>query len=49
MYFNITPYLKFINDKNLMYLNELIIKLSENINQKNYYDIIIFYKKITSI
>ena len=37
-----------IKDKNLNLLNELndlIIKLSENINDKNYYDIIIFLQK----
>ena len=47
-YFTISPFLSLIKDKNLNLLNELndlIIKLSENINDKNYYDIIIFLQK----
>ena len=47
-YFTISPFLSLIKDKNLNLLNELndlIIKLSENINDKNYYDIIIFSQK----
>ena len=47
-YFTISPFLSLIKIKNLNLLNELndlIIKLSENINDKNYYDIIIFLQK----
>ena len=47
-YFIISPFLSLIKDKNLNLLNELndlIIKLSENINDQNYYDIIIFLQK----
>ena len=48
MYFTITPFLKSKKDQNLVLLNELndlIIKLSENITEKNYKDIIIFLQK----
>ena len=48
LYFTITPYLKNIDNKNLVMLNrlnELIIELASNVNNKNYYAIIIFLQK----
>ena len=48
MYFTITPYIKNIDNKNLVILNrlnELIIELASNVNDKNYYSIIIFLQK----
>ena len=48
IYFTISPYLKSINDNQLVKLNELndlILKLSENVTERNYYNIIIFLKK----
>ena len=48
MYFTITPFIYSLRDKNLKLLNklnELILNLSNNINDKNYYDIIIFLQK----
>ena len=47
-YFTISPFLTAQKDKNLILLNELnnlILKLAENINDNNYYDIIIFLQK----
>ena len=47
-YFTITPFIKEKKDNNsvlLKELNEKILKLSENITEKNYYDIIIFLQK----
>ena len=46
MYFTITPFIYSLRDKNLKLLNklnELILNLSNNINDKN--DIIIFLQK----
>ena len=51
-YFTITPYLKSIKDKNFLLLEELnekIIKLSEDVNDINYINIIIFLQKINLI
>ena len=48
IYFTISPYLKSINDNQLVKLNELndlILKLSENVTERNYYNIIIFLHK----
>ena len=48
LYFTITPYIKNIDNKNLVMLNrlnELIIELASNVNDKNYYSIIIFLQK----
>ena len=48
IYFTISPYLKSINDNQLVKLNELndlILKLSENVTERNYYNIIIFLQK----
>ena len=45
MHFAITPLLSSLRDKNLILLNklnELILNLANNINDKNYCDIIIF-------
>ena len=47
-YFTISPFIKEKKDNTLVLLNELnemILKLSENITEKNYYDIIIFLQK----
>ena len=47
-YFTITPYLKSIKDKNFLLLEELnekIIKLSEDVNDINYINIVIFLQK----
>ena len=47
-YFSISPFLTTLKDRNLILLNELnklITKIAENINYKNYYDIIIFLQK----
>ena len=52
IYYTISPYLKSINDNQLVKLNELndlILKLSENVTERNYYNIIIFYRKINFI
>ena len=52
MYFTITPFISSLRDKKLILLNklnELILNLSNNINDKNYYNIIIFLKKINLI
>ena len=49
LYFTITPYINSINDINLKMLNDLnqlILELANNINNKNYNEIIIFLKKI---
>ncbi len=48
MYFAITPFINSLRDKNLILLNklnELILNLAKNINDKNYCDIIIFLQK----
>ena len=47
-YFTISPFIEDLNEENikdLKMLNELIIKLSKEVNDKNYYDIIIFLQK----
>ena len=47
-YFVYSSFIKNIKDENcklLIELNDLIIKLSKDVNDKNYYDIIIFLKK----
>ena len=44
-YFTISSFITNIKDKKLIYLNELnelILKLSKEVNEKNYIDIIIF-------
>ena len=48
-YFTISPFLYNLNEENikdLKSLNDLIIKLSKEVNDKNYDDIIIFFKRI---
>ena len=48
MYFTIAPFINSLRDKNLILLNklnELILNLANNINDKNYCDIIIFLQK----
>ena len=48
LYFTITPYINSINDINLKMLNDLnqlILELANNINNKNYNEIIIFLQK----
>ena len=48
LYFTITPYINSINDINLKMLNDLnqlILELANNINNKNYNEIIIFVQK----
>ena len=48
LYFTITPYINSINDINLKMLNDLnqlILELANNINNKNYNKIIIFLQK----
>ena len=45
IYFTISPYLKSINDIQLVKLNDLILELSENVTERNYYNIIIFIQK----
>ena len=47
-YFTISPFIEDLNEENikdLKMLNELIIKLSKEVNDKNYNDIIIFFQK----
>ena len=47
-YFTISSFITNIKDKKLIYLNELnelILKLSKEVNEKNYIDIIIFLQK----
>ena len=47
-YFTISSFITNIKDKKLIFLNELnelILKLSKEVNEKNYIDIIIFWKK----
>ena len=47
-YFNFSSYIKDNEEKNTMHLkelNELIIRLSEDVNDKNYLDIIIYLQK----
>ena len=47
-YFTISPFIDNLNEENikdLKILNELIIKLSKDVNDKNYNDIIIFFQK----
>ena len=47
-YFTISPFLYNLNEENikdLKSLNDLIIKLSKEVNDKNYNDIIIFFQK----
>ena len=48
IYFTISPYLKSINDNQSVKindLNDLILELSENVTERNYYNIIIFLQK----
>ena len=47
-YFTISPYLIQLKDENLSklnQLNELILKLADNVNEENYYNIIVFLQK----
>ena len=47
-YFTISPFIDNLNEekvKDIKLLNELIIKLSKEVNEKNYNDIIIFFQK----
>ena len=47
-YFIISPYLTQLKDENLSklnQLNELILKLADNVNEENYYNIIVFLQK----
>ena len=47
-YFTISSFITNIKDKKLIFLNELnelILKLSKEVNEKNYIDIIIFFQK----
>ena len=47
-YFNLSPSIYSLKDKNLKNLNKLnnlILKLANNVTEKNYYDIIIFLQK----
>ena len=47
-YFTISPYLVQLKDEKLSklnQLNELILKLADNVNEKNYYNIIVFFQK----
>ena len=47
-YFNISPFLYNLNDNNLQLLNklnDLILKLSNNVNDNNYAEIVIFMQK----
>ena len=47
-YFTISPFLSSLKDPklvNLNKLNDLVLKLSENVTEKNYYEIIIFLQK----
>jgi hypothetical protein len=47
-YFTISPYLVQLKDENLSklnQLNELILKLADNVNEENYYNIIVFLQK----
>ena len=47
-YFNFSSYIKDNEEKNTIHLkelNELIIRLSEDVNDKNYLDIIIYLQK----
>ena len=47
-YFTISPYLVQLKDEKLSklnQLNELILKLADNVNEENYYNIIVFLQK----
>ena len=47
-YFTISPYLVQLKDENFLnlnQLNELILKLVDNVNEENYYNIIVFLQK----
>ena len=47
-YFIISPYLVRLKDENLSnlnQLNELILKLTDNVNEENYYNIIVYLQK----
>ena len=47
-YFTISPYLVQLKDEKLSklnQLNELILKLADNVNEENYYNIIVYLQK----
>ena len=47
-YFNISPFLYNLNDNNFILLNklnDLILKLTNNVNDNNYAEIVIFMQK----
>ena len=44
-YFNISPYLVQLKDEKLSKLNQLILKLADNVNEENYYNIIVYLQK----
>ena len=44
-YFTISPYFVQLKDEKLSKSNELILKLADNVNEENYYNIIVYLQK----